>query len=99
MMDHTADDGCIEEASEALVGSHQIVDVEAEGRSDDAQEEACRSTGQDEDSMANLEGHEEAHLLASETQSSEERTDTHVEVDKETIALAPPSYAFHYLER
>ncbi len=98
MLDHTADDGCIEGASEALVGNHQIVDVEAEGRSD-AQEEACMSTDQDEDSMENLEGHEEAHLLASETQSSEERTGTHVEVDKETIALAPPSYAFHYLER
>mmetsp|Transcript_20250 Transcript_20250/g.28937 ORF Transcript_20250/g.28937 Transcript_20250/m.28937 type:complete len:97 (-) Transcript_20250:1-291(-) len=96
MMDHTADDDYIEEASEALAGSHQLVE-EVEDRNDDAQEEACMSTGQGEDSMAILE--HEAHLLASETRSSEEHRRMHVEVDKETNAIAPPSYAFHYLER
>ncbi len=89
------DDDYIEEASEALVENLQLGDEEAEDHSGGAQEEACMSTGQGEDSMENLE--HEAHLLALETQSSEERKDMHVEVDRETIA--PPSYAFHYLER
>jgi hypothetical protein len=77
-----------------LVESHQLEDEEAEDHSG-AQEEACMSRDQDEDSMENLEEHE-AHLLASETQSSEERKGMHVEEDME-IALS--SYAFHYLER
>lgn len=82
------------------MGNHHLVHEEVVGRSDDAQEEACMSTGQGEDSMANLEEGHEAHLLASVTHSSEGRTGMvhDVEVDKETIAIAPPSYAFHYLE-